>query len=665
MVGNAASRLPDYLPWIRDEVASHYLALLLEWQKYFSSTGPTHLVQIEMQNPFALLKISVAVLSLLERHVGARTVALAKALKEYFQIGQNVDMDTLYTTGSLRIFVGDSDIVCLSSPNDIDYPIILWAVTLIGGIVATMNPALTPQEIEYQLKLVQPKLIIAHQLTFNTVKQILQKAQLGIRPTLVSIASIPSNASIVTVGSLVEFGRNLPLPSPEIHLKPGEAKRKIALLCFSSGTTGYPKVISVILGIPLLVLTHSEWQAVAISHYNFICAVLQSAAVSRVNEDYAPWEERRVRPGDVSLGGNVTSRFILRHADIRIHLWLSDKRNLHFMYLSAVTVVVTAQFNFEKMLENIAKYKITTLSIVPPQATLLCKHPTVKSYDLSSVRLCMLAAAPVSAELTAALLSVIPNSQLGQGYGMTEATGPITMFPVSQKVGIPGSGGQLMPGTIARVVKLDGTLSTRGERGELWVKGPQICVGYYKNEEATRETFVDGWLRTGDEVYFDDDGNIFVVDRIKEIMKVKGFQVSPAELEGHLLTHPAVGDVGVVGVPDDYSGEVPVAFVVPSSAAAERMEGSPSERNAMEAEIKKHVSDAKSRYKWLSEVYFVEAIPKNPSGKILRRVMREKIQDLFHVFQLHSLANLYVYTPTTNPNDKNAEKWYYNGSKRG
>jgi len=156
-----------------------------------------------------------------------------------------------------------------------------------------------------------------------------------------------------------------------------------------------------------------------------------------------------------------------------------------------------------------------------------------------------------------------------------------------------------------------------------------MALRYLNNEKATAETFVDGWVRTGDEVIIDKNNDLFIVDRLKEILKVRGFQVAPAELEGHLLSHPDVADTCVVGVPDDFSGEVPLAFVVLSADAAKRASASEAAAAKIKASISKHVADHKTAYKRLAGgVEFIDAIPKNPSGKLLRRVLRDKASSL-------------------------------------
>jgi len=254
----------------------------------------------------------------------------------------------------------------------------------------------------------------------------------------------------------------------------------------------------------------------------------------------------------------------------------------------------------------------------------------VKDYDLRGVRYLMSGAAPLSAELTEQLKKVLPNSDIGQAYGMTETSTTLTMYPLDQRIGTLGSAGQLIPGTIARVLKSDGTLAGYNEEGELVVTGPQMALRYANNEEATKETFVQGWVRTGDEVRFAENGDLFIVDRLKEILKVRGFQVAPAELEGHLLDHPDVADVCVVGVPEEYSGEVPLAFVVLNETAAKLVSSNPDKyEKEVKARIMKHVSDVKVRYKWLAGgIEFVDVIAKNPSGKLLRRAMRDKVKEL-------------------------------------
>jgi len=289
-----------------------------------------------------------------------------------------------------------------------------------------------------------------------------------------------------------------------------------------------------------------------------------------------------------------------------------------------MAILVVPKFNFQSFLKSIVDHRVTHLHLVPPQIVLLCKQPIVKKYDLSHVKYCMSGAAPLGGELMKQVSKILPNASIGQGYGMTETCTTVSAFLADTRIGRIGSAGTLMPGLIAKVVKSDGSSAKEGEEGELWVTGPSMSLRYLENPVATAETYVDGWVRTGDEVII--KGNeVYVVDRLKEIMKVRGFQVAPAELEAHILLHPAVADVCVVGIADEYSGEVPLAYVVPSLKASKDMGKDPVQHAQLKVVIKKHVSDAKIGYKHLAGgVEFIEAIPKNPSGKILRRILRER-----------------------------------------
>ncbi|KAF9496567.1 acetyl-CoA synthetase-like protein, partial [Pleurotus eryngii] len=366
----------------------------------------------------------------------------------------------------------------------------------------------------------------------------------------------------------------------------------------SSGTTGKPK-------------------AVAIPHFLLIANVIQLAVHNRINEAYTTWEERRFRPGDVCIG--VLPFYHIYGLVI----------NLHFILFASMSIVVIPRFNFVGMLNSTAKHRITHLMLVPPQVVLLCKHPVMATADVSSVRFIMVGAAPLTYEVTEQLIRVFPNAHIGQAYGMTETCTATTMWPIERKRGAFGSGGQLLPGIVARVEKQDGTPAGFDEPGHLVIKTPSVALGYAENEEASKETFVDGWVRTGDEVRIDSNKEVWVLDRLKEIMKVRGFQVAPAELEGCLLDHPDVSDACVVGIPDDFSGEVPMAFVVPAPYSAKRMQNDKKVAGKIKTSIIQHVADNKVKYKHLAGgVEFIDIIPKNPSGKLLRRVLRDKARHL-------------------------------------
>ncbi len=272
--------------------------------------------------------------------------------------------------------------------------------------------------------------------------------------------------------------------------------------------------------------------------------------------------------------------------------------------------VTLPRFDLAAVLGLIEAHRVRHLYIVPPVVLALAKHPLVDQHDLSSLDLIISGAAPLGAELTRACAGRL-GCEVAQGYGMTELS-PVSHF--SRRKGTPpGASGELVANTEARIVDPEtGRDADAGGEGELWIRGPQVMAGYLNNPEATARTLdAEGWLRTGDLARVDGEGNLWIVDRVKELIKVKGFQVAPAELEALLLGHPDIADCAVIGRPDEEAGEVPVAHVV-------RRPGS----TLTDAQVCEHVAGQVAHYKALRGVIFAETIPKSASGKILRRVLR-------------------------------------------
>ncbi|KAF9811107.1 hypothetical protein IEO21_06656 [Rhodonia placenta] len=493
--------------------------------------------------------------------------------------------------------------VCIFSPNHIDYPIAIWAMHRLGATLTTANPTFTQSELEYQLTITKAKAIIAHptnvQIAIDAARVV------GIPDSHIAVFNVApdfaSSKSHKTVEEIVKQGLSSPLNYRERRLQPGEGRRKLAFLSLSSGTTGRPK-------------------AVCIPHYSPIANVLQMAHTANLQKER--WEDRPYRAGDIAMA-HIYGLVVV----------------MHFAIFYGMSVVVIPKFNFVDMLKSIERHRINYIPIVPPIVVLLCKHPAVNRHNLSSLRAMKSGAAPLSAEVIRQLSERLPNMSIGQSYGMTETCTTVTFPQLEQKIGTPGSAGRLLPGIIARVIDSDGKLLGYNQPGQLVVKGPANTLGYLNNEQATKETFVDGWIYTGDEVVINEYRELFVVDRIKELIKVKGFQVAPAELEGHLLDHPDVGDVCVVGLQDDYSGELPLAFVMPSANAVGRMRKNPAEEARIKAALIKHVADAKAHYKQLSGgVEFIDVIPKNPSGKLLRRFLRDRAKEMQASGKLSSMT---------------------------
>jgi acyl-CoA synthetase (AMP-forming)/AMP-acid ligase II len=361
--------------------------------------------------------------------------------------------------------------------------------------------------------------------------------------------------------------------------RPGPvAAEAIAMLPYSSGTTGLPK-------------------GVMLTHRACVANVVQMHAVIPLT------------PQDVVL---AAAPFF--HA---VGFAVLACRAL----LSGATLVTLPRFDVAGFLAAIQDYRVTHTVVVPPIAQALAKHPAVDSYDLSSLSSLGCGAAPLGAQAQQACMARL-GCPVGQGYGMTEATAAIALWPLGTPV-VPGSCGRLLPGVSARII-VPGTSvdAGPGEAGELWITSPALMSGYLSDPDATAATVhVDddgtAWLHTGDIARFRDDGELFIIDRLKELIKVKAFQVAPAELEAVLRAHPLVADAAVIRVPDERTGEAPKAFIVPAAGAAAD--------EATARELMDYVAGHVAPYKRIREIAFIDAIPATPSGKVLRRVLATPI----------------------------------------
>ncbi|KAJ7643428.1 phenylacetyl-CoA ligase, partial [Mycena polygramma] len=497
---------------------------------------------------------------------------------------------------SRRFAIGANDTVGLVTGNHPDFPVAIWATHRLGASVFTVNPAFTVDELMPSLIDMKPSLLV---LEPSALQSVLGAAsQTGISADRLVLVNFIDNLEsldheFLTLEDLVELGHSKKHEHQftEFTLKPGEGKTKVALYFPSSGTTGVPKMV-------------------AIPHAAFISNIIQTAAHDAGIDMSVPVAERRFKPGNVSC--LILPMFHIFGLLI----------NLHYMLFSGVTVVIMPKFDFVEYLATIKKYRITNLSLVPPILTLFCKHPAMKDADLSSLRVIFVGGAPVSVHLAEAMGEIVPQAVVEQGYGMTELTGILTMPPLNRRVATEAVG-HLLPGCTARVVKPDGSLGGVCETGELYVTGPSLATHYVNNEQLSKSTFVDGWVRTGDEVYFDQNHELHIVDRIKDFIKVGGYQVAPAELEARLVANANITDCCVVGVPHEFSGEVPKAYVVVSKDALERIRLDPEEGNRIKMSLMEDMATNKAKYKRLGGgIEFIDAIPKTSSGKLLRRALR-------------------------------------------
>lgn len=396
-----------------------------------------------------------------------------------------------------------------------------------------------------------------------------------------------------TVKDLIEVGKSYGESGqiPAFKIPSGKKNKDVCgFLSFSSGTTGLPKAVC---SQNRIVYSTENVPQVMIAHQNVIAQCLQVAQITPASHK------------------KVLAVLPLFHITGLVH-------GLHLPVLINAEVVMLPTFTMPSMLQTIQDYKIGELLLVPPILIRLVRDKIVDDYDLSHVTRFSSGAAPLSEEIIQLLKKKFPNTGFKQGYGMTESCSCITAHPPEKyDYKYAHAVGTIVASTEVKIVKEDGTEAKVGEPGEILARGPQIVMGYLNNEKATRETFdEEGFLHTGDSGVIDDEGLITIVDRIKEMIKVKGIGVAPAELEDLLLGHEKVEDVAVLGIKDDYAGELPKAFVVPKPGVKGDEE--------LGRELMKYVRERKVRHKHIKEIEFIDVIPKSASGKILRRILRDK-----------------------------------------
>ena len=444
------------------------------------------------------------------------------------------------------------DVAAVCAPNRPEFAVAFLAVALLGGATTTMNPALTASEMARQLEDAGARFVF-------TVSELAPRLRGAARDRVRDMFCFDDQS----FGSLAAVA----IGAPTVEIVPAD---DVVALPYSSGTTGIPK-------------------GVMLTHRNLVANLLQ------------------LQPVEATGDGDTVIAFLpFFHIYGLVII-------LNLALFRGATVVTLPRFDMIQALIAIQRWRVTRLPLVPPLVLRFARDPAVDEHDTSSVRMAISGAAPLSPDV-AAELSARLGCPLKQGYGMTELSPGSHMQPEDRAM-VPGSVGVLQPSTVCRLVDpLTGEDAAPGGPGEIWIQGPQVMKGYLNQPRATAEIITqDGWLRTGDIGTVDPNGNFFIVDRLKELIKYRGYQVAPAELEAVLLAHPAVADAGVIPVADVEAGELPKAVVV-------RKPG----MDATEQQLIDYVAERVAPYKRVRAVGFASEIPRSPSGKILRRVLLER-----------------------------------------
>ncbi|CAI7614319.1 unnamed protein product [Penicillium glandicola] len=486
-----------------------------------------------------------------------------------------------FAVGLRKSGLRPGDRVLLFSGNDLFFPVVFLGVIMAGGIFTGANPTYVARELAHQLQDSDATYLLCTSSKLETGLEACKQANLPKNRLFVYDISIydgitnPQQGCAYWSDLLASEEEGRSFIWDELNT-PALSSRTLALN-YSSGTTGCPK-------------------GVEISHKNYVANMLQYCHRATLDPEY---EARLAR-----------SRWL---CFLPMYHAMAQNIFIAAALYRATPVYLMARFDFLKMLEYTQRFRITDFILVPPVVISLAKHPDVGRFDLSSVEAVSSGAAPLGREVSEEVERLWPPGKINikQGWGMTEATCSVLGWNPTE-ISNSASVGELNANCEAKIM-LDGEeVTEHNSRGELWVRAPNVMKGYWRNEKATQETKTeDGWLLTGDIAYVD-DGKFHIVDRMKELIKVKGNQVAPAELEALLLEHPAISDVAVIGVVIN-NDERPRAYVVLRPG-----------KSATAKEITHFMDDKVSAFKRITGgVVFLDAIPKNPSGKILRTKLRE------------------------------------------